>query len=540
MFYIDGISLNKIKEELKSNLYGKKVNKITKNTETSLSIYFGKIELVFSCNPSFPICYITNSKEGVLESSTGMVANMKKHLLNAMLIDIIQLGFDRILQFKFSRINELGEMKIYNIYFEIMGKYSNFIFTDGENKIIDLLKRFSLEENRLRALFPGITYEQPIIEEKISPLIIKEDQFLSSIQEGTLLKSVEGIGKLLLQNIDSFEKFKNILSDNISPKIFLNNKRIVLGTVLNILPKSKYDEVIEFGSFREAINFYISSENLSSSFDSLKTQLLDNILKRIKKDEKILDILAKEKIDKADYEKYKEQGDILAACIYSIKKGMTFVETYDFYNDTMIKIPLEPQHTPQENLEKIYKKYNKLKRGLDANSRRVIEVTEDLDYLNSIKLFIENSNDINNLKAIHEELISQGYMKLQAKKGKVKKQNKEIGFGIFEGENYQILFGRNNTENDNLTFKIADKNDIWLHAKNIPGSHVIIKCENLTEDILLKAAQIAAYYSKGFTGDKISIDYTQKRYINKPKGAKPGFVTYINEKNILVIKPEKI
>ena len=184
MFYIDGISLNKIKEELKSNLYGKKVNKITKNTETSLSIYFGKIELVFSCNPSFPICYITNSKEGVLESSTGMVANMKKHLLNAMLIDIIQLGFDRVLQFKFSRINELGEMKIYNIYFEIMGKYSNFIFTDGENKIIDLLKRFSLEENRLRALFPGITYEQPIIEEKISPLIIKEDQFFIFYSRG--------------------------------------------------------------------------------------------------------------------------------------------------------------------------------------------------------------------------------------------------------------------------------------------------------------------------------------------------------------------
>ena len=154
MFYIDGISLNKIKEELKSNLYGKKINKITKNTETSLSIYFGKTELVFSCNPSFPICYITNSKEGVLESSAGLAANMKKHLLNAMLVDVVQLGFDRVLQFKFSRINELGEVKNYNIYFEIMGKYSNFVFTDGENKIIDLLKRFSLEENRLRAMFP--------------------------------------------------------------------------------------------------------------------------------------------------------------------------------------------------------------------------------------------------------------------------------------------------------------------------------------------------------------------------------------------------
>ncbi|WP_291256624.1 NFACT family protein [Fusobacterium sp.] len=540
MFYIDGVSLNKIKDELKDNLTGKKINKITKNTETSLSIYFGKMELVFSCNPNFPICYITNSKEGVLESSAGLAANMKKHLLNAMLTDIVQLGFDRILNFKFSKINELGEIKNYNIYFEIMGKYSNFIFTDENDKIIDLLKRFSLEENRLRALFPGISYEQPIIEKKISPLELDEKRFVEFSENGTLLKSVEGVGKVLLQSLNSFQDFKDILNSNLAPKIFLNSKRIVLATVLNITPKSKYDEVLEFESFREIINYYISSENLSSSFDSLKSQLMDNIIKRVKKDEKILKVLAKEKEDKIDYEKYKEQGDILASCIYSVKKGMSSVDAYDFYNDTMIKIPLEPQHTPQENLEKIYKKYNKLKRGLEANSRRVVEVSQDLDYLNSIKLFIETSNDISNLRLIHEELISQGYLKQNNKKGKSKKQSKEIGYGVVEGENYKILYGRNNIENDNLTFKVADKNDIWLHSKNIPGSHVIIKCEELTDDILFRGAEIAAFYSKGFTGDKISVDYTQKRYINKPKGGKPGFVTYINEKNILVVKPEKL
>ena len=155
MFYIDGVSLSKIKEELKNDLVGKRINRITKNTETSLSIYFGKIELVFSCNASFPICYITNSKEGVLEQNSGLVANMKKHLLNAMLTGIEQLGFDRILVFKFSRINELGEVKKFDIYFELMGKYSNFIVTDENGIIIDVLKRFSLEENRLRAfLFP--------------------------------------------------------------------------------------------------------------------------------------------------------------------------------------------------------------------------------------------------------------------------------------------------------------------------------------------------------------------------------------------------
>lgn len=541
MFYIDGISLNKIKDELKENLLGKKINKITKNTEVSLSIYFGKTELIFSCNPSFPICYIADSKESVLENTAGLAANMKKHLLNAMLTDIQQLGFDRILCFKFAKINELGEIKNYSIYFEIMGKYSNFIFADENDKIIDLLKRFSLEENRLRALFPGLKYEQPIIEEKISPLNITEDEFNKFKNENSLLKNIEGLGKLTVQNITDFNSFIQLLNAQSQPKIFLNKGRIVFGSVLNILPKGKeYDDVLSFKSFREAINFYINSENLSSSFDTLKTQLLDNINKKVKKNMRILSLLEEEALEKQDFIKYKEQGDILAASIYTLKRGMTSLTTYDFYNNREISIPLDPQITPQENLEKLYKKYNKLKRGMEANKRRFIEINEELNYLNSIKLFIDNSSNTDNLKLIQEELISQGYIKLQQKKGNRKKQIKEIGYGVLEFEGFKILYGRNNIENDNLTFKVASKEDIWLHSKNIPGSHVIIKANEITEEMLLKGAEVAAYFSKSSTGDKISVDYTKKRYINKPKGSKPGFVTYENEKNILIEKPNKI
>lgn len=541
MFYIDGISLNKIKDELKENLLGKKINKITKNTEVSLSIYFGKTELIFSCNPSFPICYIADSKESVLENTAGLAANMKKHLLNAMLTDIQQLRFDRILCFKFAKINELGEIKNYSIDFEIMGKYSNFIFADENDKIIDLLKRFSLEENRLRALFPGLKYEQPIIEEKISPLNITEDEFNKFKNENSLLKNIEGLGKLTVQNITDFNSFTQLLNAQSQPKIFLNKGRIVLGSVLNILPKGKeYDDVLSFKSFREAINFYINSENLSSSFDTLKTQLLDNINKKVKKNMRILSLLEEEALEKQDFIKYKEQGDILAASIYTLKRGMTSLTTYDFYNNREISIPLDPQITPQENLEKLYKKYNKLKRGMEANKRRFIEINEELNYLNSIKLFIDNSSNTDNLKLIQEELISQGYIKLQQKKGNRKKQIKEIGYGVLEFEGFKILYGRNNIENDNLTFKVASKEDIWLHSKNIPGSHVIIKANEITEEMLLKGAEVAAYFSKSSTGDKISVDYTKKRYINKPKGSKPGFVTYENEKNILIEKPNKI
>ena len=540
MFYIDGISVNKIKDELKRDLLGKKINKITKNTETSLSIFFGKLELVFSCNPTFPICYISTSKDGVLENSTGLAANMRKHLLNAMLTDVEQLGFDRILVFKFSRINELGEIKNYSIIFEIMGKYSNFILVDDENNIVDLLKRFSLEENRLRAMFPGLKYEQPVIDEKKSPLEIKENEFNQFLEEKSILKNIEGIGKLTVSNIKNYNEFKNILDSSIAPKIYLNNKRIVLGTVLNIVPKENYDNVLEFDSFKEAINYYISTENLSSSFETLKTRLLDNINKKIKKNNKILAILKAEVEEKKDFEKYKEFGDILASVIYSVKRGMTSVKAYDFYNNKEIEIALEPQLSPQENLEKTYKKYNKLKRGMEANKRRNLEINEELDYLNSVRLFIDSSADTNNLKLIQEELIAQGYLKLQQKKGNRKKVNKEIGYGVIEFENYRILYGRNNIENDNLTFKVAEKNDIWLHSKNIPGSHVIIKASIVTDEMILKGAEVASFFSKSNVGDKISVDYTQKRYINKPKVGKPGFVTYINEKNIVVAKPEKI
>ena len=541
MFYIDGVSLSKIKDELKDELTGKKINKITKNTENSLSLFFGRTELIFSCNPDFPICYITNSKEGVLENNSGLVANMKKHLLNAVTTDIEQLGYDRILIFKFSKINELGEVKNYKIYFEIMGKYSNFIFTDGDNKIIDVLKRFSLEENRLRAIFPGLMYEQPIIDKKISPLDVTRELFSEYMTNNSFLQNVEGIGKLFVQNIKTYKEYENILKDQIKPCIYYKGKRILLATVLNIEPTSSYTNVVNFNNFRELVNYYIENENLSASFDTLKNILDVGIQKKIKKNEKIIKVLEKEKVEKSDYSKYQQYGDIVAASMYSIKKGMSFLVTYDFYNDCMVKIQLDPQLTPQQNLENIYKKYNKLKRGMEANSRRYLEISEELEYLNGIKHFIDNSEDLENLKGIYEELLSQGYLtKKRDKKQKSKKKVKEIGYGIIEKDNYTILYGRNNIENDNLTFKIADKNDLWLHSKNIPGSHVVIKASEITDDIIKEGALVAALYSKANVGDKVSVDYTLKRYINKPKGAKPGFVTYVNEKNITVIKSEDI
>ncbi|MDR3258423.1 MAG: NFACT family protein [Fusobacteriaceae bacterium] len=548
MFYIDGVSLFKIKEELKDELIGKKINKITKNTELSLSLHFGRRELVFSCNSSFPICYIAEEKEEALEGNTGITEILRKNLMNGELIDISQVGLDRILVFKFLKLNELGEEKLYNIYFEIMGKHSNFIFTDEKNIIIDLLKRFSLEENRLRALFPGVPYEQPIIIKKISPFSVSREEFEILLKENNILNKIEGIGKIFVENIRNYEDFIDVLNHKISPQIFYKDKKIILATVLNFHIKN-YDEIKRFGSYNEIINYYINHLQLSQSFEVLKKFLLSNVEKKIKKDRKILAILNKEREENKNYEKYKEQGDILAANIFFVKKGMDQVEVYDFYNDCKISIPLDLKYSPKENLDRIYKKYNKIKRGVEANTRREKEIKEDLEYLNSIKLFIENSENTDNLKIIYDEIVSVGIVKnkdnvfIKKNKTKPSKKIKVFKYGEIIYKNVKILYGRNNLENDNLTFKVADKEDTWLHSKNIPGAHVILKTidnKAITEDEILKGAQVASFFTSARIGEKILVDYTMKKFINKPKGGKPGFVTYINEKGIWVEKEANI
>lgn len=207
---------------------------------------------------------------------------------------------------------------------------------------------------------------------------------------------------------------------------------------------------------------------------------------------------------------------------------MDKVDLYDFYKDEMCTISLDPLLTPQSNLEKIYKKYNKTKKGLEYSLERVVEFKNNLDYFKGLELFIESSENLENLKIIEEELISQKFIKLpKTNKKKQKKQIKEYNYGKDEIDGYTIYFGRNNLENDNLTMKIAHREEYWFHAKDVPGSHIILKSETLPKDeTLIKIATLAGKMSRSNPGDKVTIDYTKKKYINKPKGAKPGFVTY--------------
>lgn len=537
MLYIDGISLSKIKEELKKSLEGKRINRIFKNNEYTISIHFGKIELLLSCIPSLPICYITKSKEQpILDIASSIISNLRKNLMNAMLTDIEQLGFDRILVFHFSRLNELGEIKKYKIYFECIGKLSNVIFTDEENKVLDTLKKFHISENFDRTLFLGETYTRPRFDKKILPVDVNEKDFNKILENNSLLSSkIEGVGKFL-NNIKSFDEFKNILNSNIKAKIYFKDKKIKLATVLDFDFKD-YDEVKEFFSYDEMINFYIDYEHTTTSFMLLKNRLESLLEKKLKKLNKTLSLIKKDIEDSKTMDKIKEEGDILASVLYSVKRGMNSIKAYDFYNNKEIEIELNPIISPNENLDRIYKKYNKVKRGLTNAIRREKEVKEEITYVESTLLFIENSQDVISLREIEEELIKLNYIKSLYNKKRTKLK-KEVKYGLIEGEDYLILYGRNNLENDNLTFKVSAKDDYWFHVKDIPSSHIILKTSKLTDELIVKSAQVSAYFSKANLGEKVTVDYTLRKNVSKPNGAKPGFVIYVNQKSIVIEKVE--
>ena len=543
MLYLDGISLSKIKDELKACLQNKRVGKIFQNSTLSLSLHFGKTPLFFSCNPSLPICYINEDREeNFLEENSNFLLLLRKYLLNSALVDIEQLGFDRILKFHFSKLNELGEIKNYFLYFEIMGKYSNIILTDNENKIISLLKKFSLEENSLRVLFQGADYVQPVVEKKINPLHINNNVFEEYLKENIVLNKVEGIGKKTLEFINSYKDLEKFLSDKISPKIYFKDEVPIFATVLNIEPKS-FDSIKEFKSFSEMVNTYIKICSLSNSYTLLKNRLVSATEKEIKKAKKIISNIEKDIITMSEHEKYKNIGDILASVLYSVKRGDKSVKAYDFYENKEITISLDPLLNPQGNLNKIYKKSSKMKRGLEISKERLSSFNQRILYLESVLAFIEKSSDLKNLKNIEDELIDEKIIKAKGKsqKNKNKKKDNEL-YGTIIIDEKIIYFGRNNKENDFLTFKFAKKDDIWFHVKDIPGSHFIVKKEDFSQDekFIEKIALCSAFYSKASKGDKVVVEYTEKKNLNKPKGAPLGFVTYNIAKTISVIVPKNL
>ena len=525
MLYIDGIGLSFLIKEVKEKIVHYRLTKIYQYDSSSLSFFFGKNNLLFQVKDNSTIFYLKEEKDLNTDFQSKFLLSLKKHLLNSILTNIRQEGYDRIVYFDFEKLNQFGDIEKYTLIMEIMGKASNIFLTSSEKIISALHFTFLSEGNRI--IMTGAKYSLPFEDKKISPLYLNEEHFPFVTQED-FLNTVEGVGKAFGKDcFSNYEHFKKYLS-GYTPVLYQVNNSKNMQKVLTYNHFLEFSEksssIEEFSSLNEGLNKYFKTTITSNVINEKKKNILKYVDSQIKKFEKILKNINIDLNKNRNYENFKNIGDILAANMHLLKYGMKEISVFDFYNNCDTVIQLDSLLSPNDNLNFYYNKYNKGKRTASALESRLEDIKSELLYLEKVRLFIERENDFIGIEEIENELKISNKSKI--KLNKIKKRE----LLSFEYNGFKIFVGRNNKENEEITFGKGNSNDIWLHVKDIPGSHVLIMRENrlLDSDTLLYAAKLAGKYSRGNEGDKVTVDYCEKKFVKKIKSSKPGNVTYTN------------
>ncbi|MEG1284357.1 MAG: NFACT RNA binding domain-containing protein [Romboutsia sp.] len=581
---LDGLVIHSIVSELSSKLLGGKIDKIQQpeNDELVLHIRNNKenFKLILSASSSNPRVYIANDykKENPLKAPM-LCMLFRKYIQGGNIVGVSQVGFERIIKISVESLDELKEKTTKDIIIEIMGRHSNIILThSSDDSIIDSAKRIPTSISRARQILPGLTYILPPSQNKLSPLDnISSNDFIQTLKnfDGSIFKSIYskflGISPIIAKEIC----FRSNISENSSTidlsleefnslyKVFtslfgdINNNNYSPCIIIN----EKVDRVIDFSAINLTIFnelSFINKDSISSIIeDYYKTKdIKDRIHQRssdLKKSisiklDRLLNKLSKQKdelLESNSADIYKIKGELLTSYIYMIEKGMESIEVLNFYdpNYESVTISLKKNLTPSENAQKYFKKYNKMKTAKKEITHQIEISNEEIDYLENIILSIENCENLAELQDIREELIKLGYAKSQGKL-KLKKETTLTTkpHEFISSQGFRILVGKNNKQNDHLTLRLADNDDIWMHTKNIPGSHVIIKCagHEVSDDTIFEGAMLAAYFSKSKLSSKVPVDYTKKKNVKKPSGSKPGMVIYESNNTVYVTPNEEI
>ena len=542
MLYLDGIGISFLIKEIKEKILRYKLTKIFQYDRVSFSLFFGKNNLIFQVKDNSTIFYLKDEKDPNTDFQSKFLLSLKKYLQNSILINIRQEGFDRIVYFDFEKLNQFGDVEKYTLIIEIMGKASN-IFLTSKDKILSALYFTSIDVGN-RVIMTGAKYTLPFEEKKISPIYLEAENF--PFETESFMEKIEGVGRAFAlecsQDYDTFKKY-------------LFSYKPVMYEILN---RGKIQKVLtynEFSEFSQKENKNMESENGRKYFETLndglndyfKTTITSNVISEKKKnllkyvDSQIKKFKKIEKNIKVDlkknenFENYKNIGDILAANMHQIKYGIKKVTVFDFYNNQQITINLDPLLSPNDNLNFYYNKYNKGKRTISALNSRFLDIQNEIKYFEEIKMFIEKENDFIGIEEIENELNLTNNGNKSKNKIKLNKPKKRDLLS-FDYNGFQIFVGRNNKENEEISFSKGQPNDIWLHIKDIPGSHVLILRNNqeLPNDVLLHAANLACEYSKAKKGDKVTVDYCERKFVKKIKNSKPGNVIYTNFHSLLI------
>lgn len=548
----DGLFTHAMIHELNQTLQNGRVTKISQPypNEVILTIRANRTNypVLLSANPRYARFQITQIPYTNPAVPTNFTMMLRKYLESAKLLEIKQLDNDRVVYFEFLTRNELGDKLPLLLSAEIMGRYSNVILINqSTNKIIDTIKHVGMDQNRYRTLLPGATYRQPPTQNKENPFEQDSNTFEELIQKypnrevlaDNLLKQYQGISrdnalaladKLHASNnyVQAFNYFL-AMTENPIPTMNSNNFSIFTDN-----PNDK-----KFSTLSEMLDVFYHTKANRDRVQQQGGQLLHVIRKNLQRNKKKLKKLSNELKATENADEYRIKGEVLTTYLYQIKRGMTKITLPNFYdNNKEITISLSNQLSPSQNAQKYFKKYQKLKIAVTFVNEQIELTKKEVAYLEEIQTQIELATPAD-LDDIKTELQQEGYIKKKQQKSKRSsrvKINKPETFIASDGT--EILVGKNNLQNEKLTLHTAKKTDIWLHAKNIPGSHVIIKSNNPSDETLFEAAMLAAYFSKFRSSANVPIDYVQVKNIRKPNGSKPGFVIYEGQKTLTVTPTE--
>ena len=540
MLYLDGIGISFLIKEIKEKILRYKLTKIFQYDRVSFSLFFGKNNLIFQVKDNSTIFYLKDEKDPNTDFQSKFLLSLKKHLQNSILINIRQEGFDRIVYFDFEKLNQFGDVEKYTLIIEIMGKASN-IFLTSKDKILSALYFTSIDVGN-RVIMTGARYTLPFEEKKISPLYLENENF--PFETETFMEKIEGVGRAFaLECSQDYHTFKKYLS-SYKPVMYeiINHEKIQKVLTYNEFSEFNQKENVTlenerkyFETLNKGLNAYFKTTITSNVISEKKKNLLKYVDSQIKKFKKIEKNIKVDLKKNENFEKYKNIGDILAANMHQIKYGMKKITVFDFYNNEEVTINLDPLLSPNDNLNFYYNKYNKGKRTISALDSRFLDIQNEIRYFEEIKMFIEKENDFIGIEEIENELnLSNSGNKIKNKIKLNKSKKRELL--SFDYKGFQIFVGRNNKENEEISFSKGQPNDIWMHAKDIPGSHVLILRNNqkVPDDVLLHAATLACDYSKAKKGDKVTVDYCERKFIKKIKNSKPGNVIYTNFHSLLI------
>ncbi len=560
----DGIVIANIIKELKEHILNGRIYKIYQPEPDELNLVLktpqGNYRLLLSASAALPLVYLTTESRNNPMTAPNFCMLLRKHIGNGRIVDIRQPGFERIVEFSIEHLDELGDLCTKKLIIEIMGKHSNIIFCDDQGTIIDSIKRVGAQMSSVREVLPGRSYEYPPNQGKVSPLELTETYYRSRMlpKPLNLMKmiyiSLTGVSPVVANELcyradldgnqstaslteeqtealwQVIQKFREQLQQEMfDPAIYYDEQGVPVE--FSSIPLTMYaDDVCEReASMSTVLQTYYAAKNSYSRIRQKSSDLRKIVNNAIERTAKKYDLQCSQLKNTEKRDRYRIYGELINTYGYGIEPEAKEFQALNYYTNEEITIPLDPLLTPGENSRRYFARYNKLKRTYEALTEQVKETGRELEHLRSIQTALDLAQEESDLADIKRELTDYGYIKQKGGGRRKEKQEKSKPLHYISSDGFHMYVGKNNYQNEELTFKLANGNDLWFHVKQAPGSHVIVKTEgqqDLPDRTYEEAARLAAYYSSAKSGSKVEIDYTKRSNLKKTPGGAPGFVIY--------------